>query len=318
MPIPQAGVTRLEIRNFRGIEALDLDFTHPGGGPVRVGVLAGPNGCGKTAALEAVLIASGWKELAVGVVGANAIRKGADDYHLFVKAMDGRQGMTGEATSDPRSAGGAHFHCLYFSSRRTASFVGSLGITSGRANGAAEVPATEPLRRIKQFLINARARDLFTAAGRPKTSRFEEVVERINRTWSRFRPGESFVVQPIGDSPKDGFDVLVEKPGAEPLSVDVLSSGLLELFTFAGELAIDDSPPGIILVDEPELHLDPQWHRAFVQAILDLKPGWQLLVATHSPEVFDSVMSFERHFLVPDDDPRAKAWSAPAHGGESP
>lgn len=318
MPTTQAGVTRLEIRDFRGIEALDLDFTHPGGGPVRVGVLAGPNGCGKTAALEAVLVASGWKELAVGAVGTNAIRKSADDYHLTVKATDGRNGMTGTATSDPNSAGGPHFPCLYFNSRRTSSFVGALGVTSGRSNAPSPKQGTKPLRWIKQFLINARARDLFSGAGRPKASRFDEVVERINRLWSRFRPGESFVVEPVGDDPDDGFDVLVQKLDALPLSVDVLSSGLLELFTFAGELAIDDSPPGIILVDEPELHLDPQWHRAFVQAILDLKPGWQLLVATHSPEVFDSVMSFERHFLVPNDDPRAKAWAAPAHGGESP
>jgi hypothetical protein len=35
-----------------------------------------------------------------------------------------------------------------------------------------------------------------------------------------------------------------------------------------------------------------------------------LLVGTHSDHVLDSVGSFHRHFLVPDDDPRAISWRA--------
>lgn len=66
---------------------------------------------------------------------------------------------------------------------------------------------------------------------------------------------------------------------------------------------------GIVLIDEPELHLDPLWHRSLLRSISALKPKCQIIAATHSPEVFDSVRSFERHFLVPADDPRAQAWS---------
>ncbi len=63
---PQIALTSLKIRDFRGIEHLDLDFRGPDGLPNNLVVLAGPNGCGKTAVLEAALIAAGGVKIAVG------------------------------------------------------------------------------------------------------------------------------------------------------------------------------------------------------------------------------------------------------------
>lgn len=46
----------IRIKNFVGIEELNLEFTHPHGEPLDMIVLAGPNGCGKTSVLEACLM----------------------------------------------------------------------------------------------------------------------------------------------------------------------------------------------------------------------------------------------------------------------
>ena len=70
------------------------------------------------------------------------------------------------------------------------------------------------------------------------------------------------------------------------------------------------SDGGFVLIDEPELHLDPQWHRVILRALRRLQPHSQFIVATHSPEIYDSVFSFQRHLLIPKDDPRMKSWSA--------
>ena len=163
---------------------------------------------------------------------------------------------------------------------------------------------------IKQFLINARAHEFFPKTSQRTeytTSRYESMTQDINYVWNLFFPGQSFVVEPVGDRPEDGFDVFVMREDLR-LPVDVLSSGQLEIFMMAGALALEEFQQGIILIDEPELHLDPQWHRTLLTAFRYLKPDSQVIVATHSPEIFDSVKSFERCFLVPDDDPRSKAW----------
>ena len=50
MPLvsPPIALTSLKIRDFRGIDQLDLDFRGPDGLPNSLVVLAGPNGSGKS------------------------------------------------------------------------------------------------------------------------------------------------------------------------------------------------------------------------------------------------------------------------------
>jgi hypothetical protein len=186
---------------------------------------------------------------------------------------------------------------------------GALGITAGKRGKRPAKTEQNRLQNIKQYLINARAHQFFPKGAAPESSRFENVAHALDHVWNMFYPGQSFVVEPVGDRPDEGFDVFL-RDGPRRLPIDVLSSGQLELFMFAGGLAIEEFPQAIIVIDEPELHLDLQWHRLFLKALLYLKPECQILVGTHSPEIYDSVMSYERHFLVSDDDPRAKAWDA--------
>ena len=62
----ERGDQSLSIRDFRGVEKLDLDFRGPDGHPNSLVVLAGPNGCGKTAVLEAALLVVGGDDILVG------------------------------------------------------------------------------------------------------------------------------------------------------------------------------------------------------------------------------------------------------------
>ncbi|MDY0165032.1 MAG: AAA family ATPase [Thermoguttaceae bacterium] len=202
---------------------------------------------------------------------------------------------------------------LYFSSWRALTLPGAVGITAGKRGK--RLPKTEENRlwTIKQYFVNAIAHDWYSSSssssGDEEESAFSAAMDKLNRAWQMFYPGQSFAVEPAGGDPDSGFDMFLDRPNQPRLAADLLSSGQLELFTFAGDLIISKWPQGIILIDEPELHLDPQWHRQVLKALQLLKPGCQIIVATHSPEIYDSVMSFERHFLVPDDDPRAKVWA---------
>ena len=134
----------------------------------------------------------------------------------------------------------------------------------------------------------------------------------INKSWREFYPDSNseFFVD-LADTDVEGtgaFDVFLGQPDGERLEVDCLSAGQIELFLFLAALALNDDREGIVFIDEPELHLDPQWHRPILRSLMRLQPRAQFIVATHSPEIYDAARSYERHFLVPESDPRARLW----------
>ncbi len=53
----------------------------------------------------------------------------------------------------------------------------------------------------------------------------------------------------------------------------------------------------MLLIDEPEQHLHPEWHFHLVDALRRLSPATQIVVATHSAELLASTVSTERVLL---------------------
>lgn len=86
------------------------------------------------------------------------------------------------------------------------------------------------------------------------------------------------------------------------LELEQLSDGYRNLLAlildFARRLAQAhpnwDNPleaPGILLIDEIELHLHPQWQQRIIPNLRTAFPNTQLIVATHSPQVLTTVQS---------------------------
>jgi predicted ATP-binding protein involved in virulence len=84
------------------------------------------------------------------------------------------------------------------------------------------------------------------------------------------------------------------------LELEQLSDGyrnlLAVILDFARRLAQAhpnwDEPlkaPGILLIDEVELHLHPQWQQRIIPNLRNVFPNTQLIIATHSPQVLTTV-----------------------------
>ena len=319
---PPIALTWLSIRDFRGIDHLALDFRGPDGLPNRLVVLAGPNGSGKTAVLEAALIAAGGHKLAVGPRGKRAVRKGVIDYEIraglraSAPLLDHDDELIDSSRSGARQPD-PRLPFWYFSSWRAPNLVGAVNVTVGKPGRRPAKTDPNRLLNVKQQLANAAAAQSFPGAKQPLLRNYSRWMTRINEGWAKFYPdqGDEFAVGLVDDddSGAGAFEVFYNRRGAPPLSVDDLSAGQLELFLFVAALVLNDDREGLIFIDEPELHLDPQWHAPIIRALMALQPRAQFFVATHSPEIYDAARSDERHFLVPEDDPRDRAW--PLVGG---
>jgi energy-coupling factor transporter ATP-binding protein EcfA2 len=309
----------IEIQNFRGIESLHLSFVGPDDKASPVVVVAGPNGCGKTTVLEACLLVAGepsvTKELVTGAVDSRGVRRGAEDF-IIRGFFEGDAG-TNEADFGPVFSGNTRrLDCEYFSSWRAPVLPGALSVTAGKPGKRPRKEVKNRLWIVKQHLVNAKAYDRMSSQGPSNApSKFDRAIDKVNQLWRMFYPDteQTFSVEPAGESPDAGFDVFLNESGGR-IPLDALSSGQLELFLLAGSALPGEEVPSLLCIDEPELHLDPQWHRLILRALQKLRPETQIIVGTHSPEIYEAVLSHQRHFLVPSDDPRAKVWSTPSSG----
>jgi hypothetical protein len=350
---------KLDIRDFRGIDKLSLDFTDADGDPLDLLVFAGGNGSGKTAVLEAILLLlAGNAELLPKDSAPlhEQIRFGAKESMLAAKLrfvfVEGVQvaDFTAHLTLHPptqeRSRLETEPYVLlpdgsrrivleewsghpvvwpsieYFSSRREPV---SLGVTPDMT-GAGSSSEADRLRELKRRLVSVYYRSL--RAARQSGPSSDGPIKRLQRFWERFDgEGRTLDVIPVDNNPGSGDEVILRdarpipeditslamarrlsptRPDIPPMvPLDRLSSGQMELFALAGPIIFRDQPPDIVLIDEPEHHMHVQWQRHLVSALRELSPGTQFIIATHSEEILDAALSYERFILVDDDDPRA-------------
>lgn len=334
-------VLGVRIRNFRSIrQPLELKFVHPSGSPLSRVVLAGQNGAGKTTILEAILLALGmdslitrdlpapdrrdhWRaeipegaeiELQLRMTGGQysfippfspdtkqfTVRRTASDWDITFLKDDGKSEYV---DSDDIGRLLSTLSVEYFSSWRAPILSGAMQ-PSARGRFILDNEANR-LRRLKQRIINERARKAFGTT--PGQALDEVWLERINDVWRAFHRDGTYLAPGVVESGEDEglFDLFVlESEGERRCSIDQLSSGEIELLTIAGSLILS-SFSGLLLIDEPELHLHREWQRQLLDVLSKTAPHAQLIVATHADAPWDQVYSFERFFLARPGDPRS-------------
>lgn len=83
----------------------------------------------------------------------------------------------------------------------------------------------------------------------------------------------------------------VQRPGEEPFSAYELSSGEYHMLTSLLALGFSVTTESIVLIDEPENSLHPQWQQDFMSTVLELCELMQdghLVISTHSPLIVAS------------------------------
>lgn len=124
----------------------------------------------------------------------------------------------------------------------------------------------------------------------------EEALDKLNELLGRYAGGRLTKLRPLADNTLD-FRVSTG-PNGRTFSFDGLSSGQKEIISTLYLIwKHTRNRPGIVLIDEPELHLNHEWHRDFVRQLHNLAPDNQYILATHSEDIFASVPEDRRVLL---------------------
>ncbi|MFO7750300.1 MAG: AAA family ATPase, partial [Desulfobacteraceae bacterium] len=97
-------------------------------------------------------------------------------------------------------------------------------------------------------------------------------------------------------------EVVAEHPEHGILPVSILSDGIRNMIGLLADIAyraVRLNPhlgenavirtPGMVLIDEMDMHLHPEWQQLVLQDLTRAFPGIQFIVTTHSPQVISTV-----------------------------
>lgn len=306
MPMEVGRVERIEIRDFRGIRELDIDFaTRPGDGAGGWTMLLGENGHGKSSVLQALaLVLAGRAEReGLDLRDEDFVRHGAERAEITVKLAEFEQ---------PRQL-----------------VIGTQGMLVSGLDGPVAVAAYGAARVPARFIRHGRAPD-------PKRPRvynlFHPGAQLIAATqWLLSADDETFrtiasALRELLYEPEAAFErrdgtVLLQRPNGPPIPIEHLSDGYRSLIALAvdvmayfstrfGSLARAE---GVVLVDEISVHLHPRWQMRVVKALSGAFPTLQFIASTHDPLslrgmdegrviVLNQTKPGEEIFRLPDDE----------------
>lgn len=312
---------KLYIKDFKGIEELELEFPEPRmANDPDIFVLGSKNGVGKTSILEAcfllylgifglkrqteldsnvrkLLIRAGCEEAylegeyAVGDRTSSIKMKVTDKLEIKVDDVFfqkhfvfyfGDHPITSYLSGlDPNPVTYPHF--MYFPSNRKVQEGNlDLGKVLGTTDESDRVSSTFKQKVLLSLLGKAGLIEDLDEEGA------EEELEVLNTLVREFAGGLLEKLRPAKGSSLEIRVTPIE--GGASFSFDGLSSGQKEMIATLFLIWKNTKDrPGLVLIDEPELHLNAEWHRKFIRHLHKLAPQNQYILATHSEDVFASV-----------------------------
>ncbi len=130
----------------------------------------------------------------------------------------------------------------------------------------------------------------------PANEQTEDTLLKLNELVERYANGR---IEKLRQSENNAVEIRINPvDGGPSFTFDGLSSGQKEIISTLFLIWHQTrNNPKIVLIDEPELHLNPEWHQGFVWMLNKIAPDNQYIIATHSEDVFASVDKNRRLLL---------------------
>ena len=317
----------LKLRNFKGVAELDLAFDES------LTLLAGVNGVGKTSVMQALLAAMTrtWDIVAPGgypyfSFEENVVRAGSTDAKFALELdvpcaspvevrwtmdgtgllLDGGSPEYGEILED---SGLPLPLVVYYEQSRVAlpnSGRAHVSVSAERNQHTSLQTTVSSPSEFKAWFFE-KEYDEGQEVRESRNLEYEDPELTVVRNVLKQLDGFS-AVRSRKTPDRDERTLFLKKDGAN-IPFDSLSGGEQAFFLLAADLArrlmlaSPDTPvaeaPGIVCIDEIELHLHPAWQRRILRMLMETFPACQFVVSTHSPQVIGGVEAHHVRLLTP-------------------
>ena len=320
----------LKLRNFKGIAELDLSFD------ASLTLLAGVNGAGKTSVLQALLgaVTRAWAhkpphEYPTFQFSQSVTRAGTttteivlelavpDQSPIAVRFEVHKQGLKPDLSSGKLLR---HYYdkfdpplplVVYYEQNRVVPpHSGRLDVSvSSRENRASSLRTTvSSPTEFKAWFFEKEADEGQEVRERRNLEYADSELDAVRKVLKQLDRFTAVRSRKHADS---GHRTLYLVKHGTNIPFDSLSGGEQAFFLLAADLARRlmlaspgtgvEEAPGIVCIDEIELHLHPAWQKKILRTLMDTFPACQFVVSTHSPQVIGGVEAHHVRLIESDD-----------------
>lgn len=286
-------VLKLKIEGVGGIQFIEINFND------RMNLICGPNGIGKTTILEVIShlffngktqilkrnVESEKSKITVDIENDGKQETNTIEFDTFEPEKSARVSSLHQYTSG----------VITFKTARIFNYQALQAVSKDankeQSNLWNEAMHGINLNEIKNWFVN---RFLYSAHKGALQPEQMENLELAKKCFSILDP--TFIFSRVDASTNE---ILINTPSGE-IYYEYLSSGFKSiisiLFGIIKEIEYRFTDPrinagafkGIILIDEIELHLHPEWQGKIVDILLEVFPNAQFFASTHSPHIIQA------------------------------
>lgn len=164
-----------------------------------------------------------------------------------------------------------------------------VNFTNVKLNGAAKIENEENeniiltsevmSKQLKQFLVNEKYKDLNDIADGNKENAIR--IEKFKNLYNNFFTDKEFIGID-NDTYEPQFRL---KDTNKVIKVEDLSAGEKQIFFRGGSILQNISENSLILIDEPEISMHPEWQQKILEFYKNISPNSQYIISTHSPHI---------------------------------
>ncbi|MBX4263015.1 AAA family ATPase [Clostridium estertheticum] len=287
---------KIKFNNHQILNDLEVDFCDGNGIPLDTIVIIGENGTGKTTLLKSVM----------EFMNADERDFERDKYGGVIENINGRlelqinndefsflQTFFMYGDDNPQQS---QFKVIYMPAEINFDKLKKVDNTFKFLSSFLNIVDQGITENVPSFIATKINKEIFKNRNKIIGEVIDKVCDEINSIFSIM----DLDVKLIGLSEDEDTKPVFKNSLGKEFDINGLSSGEKQLFLRGLSLKFLEANNSIILIDEPEISLHPEWQQKIIKVYENIGVNNQLIIATHSPHIVGDIKAEQLRILIKD------------------